>query len=63
MPQESRSAQIRLLVVDDHPLIRAGITALVETESDLTITAEAHDGSDASYIRPLVNKRALFNPG
>ena len=23
----------------------------------------AHDGSDASYIRPLVNKRALFNPG
>lgn len=23
----------------------------------------ARDGSDASYIRPLVNKRALFNPG
>ena len=23
----------------------------------------ARDGGDASYIRPLVNKRAEFNPG
>ncbi|WP_299039162.1 response regulator transcription factor [uncultured Pseudokineococcus sp.] len=32
---------IRLLIADDHPVVRAGIRALLESEDDLTVLAEA----------------------
>jgi DNA-binding NarL/FixJ family response regulator len=38
---------IRILVADDHPVVRAGITALIANEADLTVVAEAADGSEA----------------
>ena len=31
----------RILIVDDHPLVRRGLTALIDSESDLTVCAEA----------------------
>ena len=36
----SASEIIRILSVDDHPLIRAGVTALVGTQPDMTIVGE-----------------------
>ena len=38
---------IRILTVDDHPLLREGIAALVKAESDMEIVAEASDGEEA----------------
>ena len=38
---------IRILVVDDHPVVRAGIVALLGHESDLEVVAEASDGAEA----------------
>lgn len=38
---------IRLLVVDDHPAFRMGLIALVESEPDITVVAEAGDGRSA----------------
>jgi DNA-binding NarL/FixJ family response regulator len=38
---------IRILVVDDHPIIRQGIGALVATQPDMTIVAEAANGREA----------------
>jgi DNA-binding NarL/FixJ family response regulator len=38
---------IRILTVDDHPLLREGIAALVEAEPDMSIVAEAADGAEA----------------
>ena len=38
---------IRILAVDDHPLIREGIAGLVATQSDMTLVAEASNGRDA----------------
>jgi DNA-binding NarL/FixJ family response regulator len=35
---------IRLVLVDDQPLIRSGFRALLEGETDLTVVAEAADG-------------------
>lgn len=32
---------IRILLVDDHPVVRAGLRALIEGESDLTVVGEA----------------------
>jgi DNA-binding NarL/FixJ family response regulator len=41
------AAQIRILAVDDHVLVREGIAVLVSTERDLTLVAEASNGREA----------------
>lgn len=38
---------IRILVADDHPVVRAGTIALIANESDMTVVAEAADGTEA----------------
>lgn len=38
---------IRILTVDDHPLLRKGIAALVNAETDLKLVAEASNGREA----------------
>jgi two-component system NarL family response regulator len=40
-------AQIRILCVDDHPLLRAGLAATIETQHDMQIVAEAGEGLQA----------------
>ena len=38
---------IRILTVDDHPLLRKGIAALVNAEPDMKLVAEAPNGQEA----------------
>ena len=38
---------IRILTVDDHPILRKGLTALVNAEPDLKLVAEAANGKEA----------------
>ena len=40
-------SQIRILTVDDHPLLRAGIAGLISDEPDMVLVAEAENGRDA----------------
>jgi DNA-binding NarL/FixJ family response regulator len=39
--------EIRILAVDDHPLLREGIAALVNAERDMKLVAEASNGQEA----------------
>ena len=41
------SAQIRILAVDDHVLVRQGIAVLVGTQPDMTLVGEAANGREA----------------
>jgi DNA-binding NarL/FixJ family response regulator len=37
----------RILLADDHPLVRAGLRTVIEREPDLQVVAEASDGAEA----------------
>jgi DNA-binding NarL/FixJ family response regulator len=39
--------RIRILAVDDHPILRQGIAGLIADESDMTLVAEAANGREA----------------
>lgn len=58
---------IRVLTVDDHPLLREGIAALVNAEPDMKLVAEASNGLDAiekfRLHRPDVTLMDLQMPG
>lgn len=41
---------IRVLVVDDQPLVRAGLRALIDRTDDLSVTAEAEHGRQALQV-------------
>ena len=43
---------IRVLVVDDHPIVRGGIVGLLETEDDFAVVGEASSGEDALRLLP-----------
>ncbi|KTF68352.1 response regulator [Sphingomonas sp. HT-1] len=64
---ESTSNQIRVLVVDDHPMMRDGIRASIERHDDLVVAGEAGDGQEAvacyRALRPDVTLMDLQLPG
>jgi len=39
--------KIRLLVADDHPMLREGLVAVLGTQPDFEVVGEADDGEDA----------------
>ena len=60
------SENIRVLIADDHPLIREGLRGLLAAEPDLELVGEAADGSEAvektDQLRPDVILLDLVMP-
>lgn len=44
---EARPTRIRILLADDHEMIRSGLRALIDAEGDMEVVAEAEDGREA----------------
>jgi DNA-binding NarL/FixJ family response regulator len=61
------SGQIRILVVEDHHIVRQGLVALLKTVPDLAVAAEASDGEQGIAAfrqhRPDVTLMDLRLPG
>jgi DNA-binding NarL/FixJ family response regulator len=47
MNPDTTEQPIRVLVVDDHPLLRGGIAAVLDSEPDFVLVAEAGNGREA----------------
>lgn len=49
-PSSKSKAKIRILLADDHHLVRAGVRQLLESATDLQVIAEAGDGEEAQVL-------------
>jgi DNA-binding NarL/FixJ family response regulator len=58
---------IRILLVDDHPVVRHGLRGMLETEADLSVVGEAGDGAAGVALavreRPDIVLMDLRMPG
>jgi NarL family two-component system response regulator LiaR len=61
------NGSIRVLVADDHEIVRKGICALLDTVPDIEVVGEAHDGreaiAEAQRLLPDIILMDLVMPG
>ena len=51
---------MRVLLADDHPVVRSALARLLATEPDLNVVAEAVDGQDAVAKARTLHPDAIF---
>ena len=65
--EENSKTTIRILVADDHPVVREGIRKLLDLEDDMAVVAEAVDGREVlekiGEVQPDVVLLDLKMPG
>src|SRR5512139_3078314 len=55
-PANSPNQKIRILIADDHPVVRDGLVAILSTQPDFEIIGEAGSGQEA------IDKAAALQP-
>lgn len=56
MPAAAPAPRVRVLIADDHPVVRDGLRGMLAGEPDLEVVADASDGQEA------VDRTRLFDP-
>lgn len=63
----TQGAKIKVMVVDDHPLMRVGIAAIINARPDMAVVAQAETGEEAIALfhreRPDITLMDLRLPG
>jgi len=63
----SAEGKIRVMVVDDHPVTRMGVTAMIDAQQDMLVVAQAGTGQEATELfwlcKPHVTLMDLRLPG
>ncbi len=53
-------AKIRILVADDHPMLREGLVAVLDTQQDFEVVGEAADGSEVVRLAERLNPDVIL---
>jgi two-component system NarL family response regulator len=62
MKSSSKTAtrQIRLIIADDHPVVRAGLAAMLRSQKDIKVVAEATDGEEVCELYDQLSPDVLM---
>jgi len=62
MKSSSKTAtrQIRLIIADDHPVVRAGLAAMLRSQKDIKVVAEATDGEKVCELYDQLSPDVLM---
>jgi DNA-binding NarL/FixJ family response regulator len=53
-------APVRLLIADDHPIVRAGFEGMLAEKSDLKVPGEAENGEEAVHLAALLRPYVIL---
>ena len=54
-PITKKASPIRILIADDHYIVRMGLIAMINSEPDMEVVAEATDGTQAVALFTKLN--------
>jgi DNA-binding NarL/FixJ family response regulator len=54
-PQRTGRDAVRILIADDHPVVRSGLRQILSAENDMTVVGEAKDGDEALALARSVD--------
>jgi DNA-binding NarL/FixJ family response regulator len=54
------SGHVRVLIVDDHPVVRTGLRGMLEGQPNLEIVGEAEDGEEAVKLTERLNPNVVL---
>jgi NarL family two-component system response regulator LiaR len=58
--ESTKRPPIRILIADDHAIVRKGICALLATEPDIEVVGEANDGREAVSLAAVVQPDVIL---
>jgi DNA-binding NarL/FixJ family response regulator len=57
---KTATRQIRLIIADDHPVVRAGLAAMLRSQKDIKVVAEATDGEEVIELYDQLSPDVLM---